>query len=347
MRAKSPPGHASYVAWCFTRANRDSDGLLFQSKRSERRFQECTYRLFLRKVWLMEQKQFPYTQILVLFVAVGLGLIVLMGQHHVRIPGGIIIFGRTFVANADLFTIHPDGTDLQQLTFDPMWESLPAWSPDGQKIAFAVATWDGSTNTGNDVYVMDALGSNAHSLTHSLAYEPSPTWSPDNKQIAFISSVGEGSQLFIINLETLAVRQITNTCGYKFSPAWSPDGNFIIFGSFCQDGERGIYITNIDGSDSRLLAPTVQYNDSPVWSPDGQRIAFYDENDGFIYIMNADGTNRQPLIKTGRHMSWSPDGCCLVVTFVDQPYEDLYIVDITGKTATKLVRNAGHPNWHP
>jgi len=68
-----------------------------------------------------------------------------------------------------------DGCESQavNLTNHPADDSLPAWSPDGGRIAF-VSTRDGREN----IFVMLADGSNPINLTESLGEEFGPVWMP-------------------------------------------------------------------------------------------------------------------------------------------------------------------------
>src|SRR5262245_37980713 len=70
-----------------------------------------------------------------------------------------------------------------QLTSHPADDMSPAWSPDGQMIAFS------STRSGNpDIWVIPANGGEARQLTSHPAPDFEPTWSPDGTQIAFSST---------------------------------------------------------------------------------------------------------------------------------------------------------------
>jgi len=59
------------------------------------------------------------------------------------------------------------------VTNNPDFDSLPAWSPDGTKIAFL------TSRDGNDeVYVMNTNGSGQMNVTNNLASDTEPDWQP-------------------------------------------------------------------------------------------------------------------------------------------------------------------------
>ena len=69
---------------------------------------------------------------------------------------------------------------------------LPAFSPDGTRIAFT------SNRDGNsEIYVMNRDGSNVRRLTNNPAIDSTPTWSPTGTQIAFTSDRTGPPQIYV------------------------------------------------------------------------------------------------------------------------------------------------------
>jgi Tol biopolymer transport system component len=83
----------------------------------------------------------------------------------------------------DLYTVRPDGSDVEQLTNDEAAEHESGWSPDGSQIVFA----EGETDLSQDVFVMNADGSDVRRLTGWEGLDLFPVWSPDGRWIAFAS----------------------------------------------------------------------------------------------------------------------------------------------------------------
>src|SRR5918994_53256 len=64
---------------------------------------------------------------------------------------------------SDIYTINVDGSHERKLTDTPGLDGLPAWSPDGQRIAFV-----SDRDSGNwEIYLMDADGTKQRRLTNT------------------------------------------------------------------------------------------------------------------------------------------------------------------------------------
>ena len=93
---------------------------------------------------------------------------------------------------------------------------LPAWSPDGTKIAFS-----GTRNSNQDIYVMNRDGSGAAALTNNPEIDTSPTWSPNGNQIAWASGRAGNPQIYVMNADGTGQRKLTSET-WCDRPTWSP-----------------------------------------------------------------------------------------------------------------------------
>lgn len=172
--------------------------------------------------------------------------------------------------NYEIYTMNSDGSNQTRLTFNAGNDARPAWSPNGQQIAFS-STQDGNT----DIYVMDADGKNQRRLTHHPAFDNRPSWSPDGSQIVFGSGrvsdpIDHTIEIFIMDADGNNQQQITHFEVIASKPKWSPNGEWILF----QSGE--IYAIRPDGSDLwQVSAPRIDTVMSlGDWSPDGKRVLY-------------------------------------------------------------------------
>lgn len=165
----------------------------------------------------------------------------------------------------------------RQITNNTATDWNPAWSPDGQWIAFS------SNRDGHfDIYMMRPDGSDVRRLTTGDADAFSPRWSPDGTQIAFHVQEGNSSDLYIVSAAGGAPRQITSGAGLDLWPDWSPDGTKLVYTSTKADpgGKRALFTIDLNtGSLARLTGGDSNHDD-PAWSPDGTRIAYDSDQAG-------------------------------------------------------------------
>ncbi len=185
----------------------------------------------------------------------------------------------------------------------------PAWSSDGQNLAFS------SSRTGNtEIYSINAAGGSARRLTESRSPDVSPTWNPKtNAQIAWVSGRTGLPQIYTMASDGTNVVRMTDQ-GYAVSPSWSPNGQFLAFAWVRHygpgaPGASDIYVMDIASKQWVQLTHDGGRNDFPSWSPDGRHIVFQSNRTGKtqIWTMLADGTQQRQLTTSGENSqpNWS------------------------------------------
>ena len=103
----------------------------------------------------------------------------------------------------------------------------PQVSPDGQWVAYVVATIDAKEDKSNShIWMVSYDGKNDRQITFSQDSETSPRWSPDGKYLSFTSSrpgKAKGSQVWLLDRSGGEAMQLTELKGRLQGYEWSPD----------------------------------------------------------------------------------------------------------------------------
>ncbi len=180
------------------------------------------------------------------------------------------------------------------------FDETPAWSPRGDRIAFARTVVPGGTATAySEIWTVAPSGRGARQLTRNSVADLAPAWSPSASLIAFQRARAAGSDswdLWVMRADGGRQRRIARD-GTR--PAWSPDGRSIAFGQPTGQVRGCCQVTNLmvvdaNGGHRRLL---VRNGGRPAWSPDGARILFQrlSGTRSHLWIVNADGSGLRQL----------------------------------------------------
>jgi len=239
--------------------------------------------------------------------------------------------------NKEIFICEFDGYDARQVTHSNALTLFPAWSSDGQSIAYTsykkgnpdiyiknlqdktekrisfeginiTPSWiPGKTRLGatlsfegdEEIYLLTETGKIDKRITKNWGIDVSPTFSPEGQMMAFVSKRSGTPQIFIQNLENGNVRRLTFEGTYNTQPDWSPAGDRIVYSSM-NNGKGDIFVIGDDGSGLTQLTHDSGSNESPSWSPDGSLIAFGSTRLGGksrIFVMTASGTDQRVLLE--------------------------------------------------
>lgn len=289
--------------------------------------------------------------------------------------GKLLAFERSRGDKREIVIAHTDGKSVQTIYFqlsgseqdsketqfflpgiaeDPSYNSGVSWARDSKRLAFMSNGGEGNY----DIY-SQLLGGAVQRLTEHREKDGLADWSATSNQVVFVSGRSGKGDIYLLDPETRAVKQLTWGDKPYLYPRWSPDGRKIamIYGS---TENHDIYVMDDQKkpAESMRALTSWEFDDlRPTWSPDGKKIAFYtnynvsgEQKKWSLAVIAADGsdgtrgeslagrivaTDVVPDIEQGP--AWLADGTGLIYVKDDElAYNPIYIVDIASKKSQQL-----------
>ncbi|MDX1644243.1 MAG: protein kinase [Thermoanaerobaculia bacterium] len=268
------------------------------------------------------------------------------------------LFGSFFV-NGDVWQLDLESgaeTRLLRNAFSP------AFSPDGERLAFNAAPAGPMR-----IWTADAAGRNPRQVTTdtSEAVEHvEPSWSPDGRRIVYRRYEKSKSDLEVADVASGEVTVLTDD-GYRdMNPRWTPDGESIVFSSY-RGGGQNVWSLPVT-PDGRPAGPARQLTTGAgsdiqlAVDPSGRRIAFAVLGiNADVWQLPVDPSTAEPtgpaeaLVATTREESrgvWSPDGGRLAFNSDRLGQMNLWLLSRADGELTQLTSGEGgdfQPNWSP
>jgi Tol biopolymer transport system component len=156
------------------------------------------------------------------------------------------------------------------LTFGPVANIFPTWSPDGKWIAYG-----SRRDTKFNLYRKHSDGSGVEELLLSMDGQIEPNdWSSDGKTLLFTQRTAEGrGKIWALPVEGEHKPQEVVSRGSN--GRLSPDGRWLIYNS-SESGANEVYVVAAAGGQGKWQVSSNGGSMFPRWSRDGKELYYFD-----------------------------------------------------------------------
>jgi TolB protein len=225
----------------------------------------------------------------------------------------------------------------------------PAWSPDGQFLAYV--SFEGKASA---IYVQRLASGERRRVSARSGINGAPAWSPDGKRLALTLSRDGNLDIYVLELASQVLTRITTDGAIDTEPEWTRDGESLYFTSD-RAGTAQVYRVGAgSGQEAQRLTFTNGYNARPRLSPDGQSLALVTLDRGGFRIALFDLKTRNVHVLTNGQQdespSFAPNGAAVIYATRAGARGALAVVSSDGQFQQRLSSEAGdvrEPVWSP
>jgi serine/threonine protein kinase len=196
-------------------------------------------------------------------------------------PQGDRIAVQIDTGTADIWVLDVARGVRTRLTFGPIENTFPVWSPDGKWIAYS-ADRNGHANLCRKL--ADGSGAEEVLLTDEQIATPT-SWSQDGKYLFYQRGATGNNEVWVLPLEgdrkpSLAVAHVPNSASAQAT--LSPNGHWLAFMS-SESGTQQVYVIGFNGSQGKWQVST-NGGVQPHWSRDGKALYYLDPSYNLVEV---------------------------------------------------------------
>ena len=241
-----------------------------------------------------------------------------------------------------------DGYDAKTILESKQPLLSPAWSPEGNRLAYVSFEERNSA-----VYVQDVRSGQRQKVVSGVGINSAPAFSPDGRRLAVTRSQDGNPDIYVVDIASGQQTRVTTSEAIDTEASWAPDGSAIAFTSDRSGGPQIYRVAPSGGEARRVTFNLGNYNARASYSPDGRQLVMVNGGGGYrimLFDLKAGTGRRLTDSNLDESPSFAPNGSMIIYATMAGRSTELAAVSVDGSIKHRLALQQGavrEPAWGP